>query len=109
MKAAPGLLTRTVYVTVSPGPALSAETLFTTVGSTSRVFVTVLLTVGDATSVEVTLALLEIVYGVSETASVVFVATVTVTVAVSPGFRVPTFQVTVPAALLQELPPEQLT
>jgi hypothetical protein len=61
VKAAPGLLICTVYVTVSPFPALPVDASFTTSGFTSSVFVTVLLVVGVVTSVEVTLALFETV------------------------------------------------
>jgi ethanolamine utilization microcompartment shell protein EutS len=61
VNAAPGLLTCTVYVIVSPFPALPVDASFTTCGFTSSVFVTTLLVAGVVTSVEVTLALFETV------------------------------------------------
>jgi hypothetical protein len=72
-------------------------------------FVTVLLDVGVPTSVEVTLAVLEIVYGVSRRRARTPSRPSTVTVAESPGAASPTVHVTVPLVLLHDVPPEQLT
>ena len=93
---------------MSPGAASVAETDLTISGCTWSWFVTVLLFDGVGVSVEVALAVLEIVYGVAEMGSVVLVLTVNETVALAPGTSVPTFHVTVPAAAPQDVPPEQL-
>src|SRR5205823_1175950 len=57
VNAAPGFVTWSVYVIVSPVPALPVEADLTMCGFTSSEFVTVLLVVGVVTSVEVTPAL----------------------------------------------------
>ena len=53
VNAAPGLLTDSVYVSVSPGAASVAETDLTISGCTWSLFVTVLLFAGVGVSVEV--------------------------------------------------------
>ena len=97
-----------MYVSVAPGAASVAETDLTTSGSTFSRLTTVLLLVGVGVSVETTLAVLGIEYGVAEIGRFVLALTANATVALAPGTSVPTFHVTIPPAAPHDDPPAQL-